>query len=193
MDAGVIVAIVVGVLILVALFALLGRKSRDRKLEANRHEAREIRREAEVSRAQADKTRAEADAQAAEARRQDALARERAAEADVQQREAHERHREADDLDPDVDGVTAHGYGENGDRTRRRACRALRAHRSGRPERERRFERDADDACATRSASSRPARADDFLRSSGRVERRTREGPAARRAPLLRLRSLRCR
>jgi len=47
MDAGVIIAIVVGVLILLALLFLLGRKGRQRKLEANRHQAREIRREAE--------------------------------------------------------------------------------------------------------------------------------------------------
>jgi F0F1-type ATP synthase membrane subunit b/b' len=127
MDAGVIIAIVVGVLILLALFALLGKKGRDRKLESNRHEAREIRRGAEVSRAQADQTRADADVQAAEARRQEAQSRERAAEADDKHREARERHLEAARLDPDVDekeaaeqfdrehghyGITSHGYGE---------------------------------------------------------------------------------
>jgi F0F1-type ATP synthase membrane subunit b/b' len=126
-DAGVIIAIVVGVLILLALFALLGKRGRDRKVESNRHEAREIRRGAEVSRAQADQTRAESDVQAAEARRQEAQARERAAEADEKHREARERHLEAARLDPDVDerqaeeqfdrehghyGITSHGYGE---------------------------------------------------------------------------------
>jgi hypothetical protein len=129
MDTGVIIAIVVAALILLALLVLLGRKGRERKLETNRHEAREIRRGAEVNRAQADKTRAEADVQAAEARRQEAQARERAAEADEQHREARERHLEAARLDPDVDereaaeqfdrehghyGITSHGHGEPG-------------------------------------------------------------------------------
>lgn len=128
MDAGLIVAIVVGALILLALFVLLGRKGRDRKLEANRHEAREIRRGADVDRAQADKSRAEADVEAAEARSQEAHARERSLEAEDQQREARDRHLEAASLDPDVDereaeerydreqdprGATTHGYGES--------------------------------------------------------------------------------
>ena len=103
MDTGVIIAIVVGVLILLALLWLLARAGRNRRHEARRVEAREIRREAEVGTAQADRTRAEADAQAAEARRQDALARERAASADEQHREARERHVEAARKDPDAD------------------------------------------------------------------------------------------
>jgi hypothetical protein len=103
MSTGLIIAIVVAALILLALFVLLGRKGRERRLETRRHEAREIGREAEVSRAQADKTSAEADTQAAEARRQEALARERAAEAEEQQREARERHIEAARRHPDMD------------------------------------------------------------------------------------------
>jgi hypothetical protein len=129
MDTGVIIAIIVGVLILLALLWLLGKKGRERKHEANREQAREVRRGAAVNQAQADKTRAEADLQAAEARRQEATARERAAEADDQHREARERHLEAARLDPDVDereaaeqydrehdhyGITSHGYGESG-------------------------------------------------------------------------------
>ena len=103
MDTGVIIAIVVGVLILLALLWFLGRKGRERRHETRRVEAREIRREAEVGSAQADKTRAEAEAQAAEARRQEALARERQATADEQHREARERHIEAARKDPDMD------------------------------------------------------------------------------------------
>jgi hypothetical protein len=103
MSTGLIIAIVVAALILLALFVLLGRKGRERKLETRRHEAREIGREAEVSRAQADRTRAEAETQAAEARRQEALARERAAEADEQHRDARERHIEAARRHPDMD------------------------------------------------------------------------------------------
>ena len=103
MDIGVIIAIVVVALILLALFVFMGRKGRERKLETRRHEAREIGREAEVHRAQADRTRAEADTQAAEARRQDALARERTAEADEQHRQARDRHIEAASHHPDMD------------------------------------------------------------------------------------------
>ena len=103
MSTGAIIAIIIGVLILLALLWLLGRKSRERRLETRRVEAREIRREAEVGRAQADKTRAEADAQAAEARRQEAAARERSASAEEQHREARERHIEAARKDPDAD------------------------------------------------------------------------------------------
>ena len=48
MSTGAIIAIVIGVLILLALLWFLGRKGRERKLEARRGEAREIRREAET-------------------------------------------------------------------------------------------------------------------------------------------------
>ena len=103
MDTGVIVAIVIGALLLLALLWFLGRKGRDRRHETRRVEAREIRREAEVGRAQADRTRAEAEAQAAEAKRQEALARERQASAEEQHMEARERHIEAARKDPDAD------------------------------------------------------------------------------------------
>ena len=103
MDIGVIIAIVVVALILLALFVFIGRKGRQRKLETRRHEAREIGREADLHRADADKTRAEADAQAAEARRQEALARERAEEAEEKHRQARDRHIEAASRHPDMD------------------------------------------------------------------------------------------
>jgi type IV secretory pathway VirB10-like protein len=103
MSTGVIIAIVVVALILLALFVFIGRKGRERKLETRRHEAREIGREAEVHRAEADRTRAEADAQAAEARRQEALARERATEAEEKHRQARDRHIEAASRHPDMD------------------------------------------------------------------------------------------
>jgi FtsZ-interacting cell division protein ZipA len=103
MSTGLIIAIVVIALILLALFFFAGRKGRERKLETRRHEAREIGREAEVHRARADRTRAEADTQASEARRQEALARERAAEADEQHRQARDRHIEAASRHPDMD------------------------------------------------------------------------------------------
>ena len=103
MDTGVIIAIVVAALILLAVLWFAGRKGRERRFETRRHEAREIRREAEVGTAQADRTRAEADVQAAEARRQEAQARESAATADEQHREARDRHIEAAEKDPDAD------------------------------------------------------------------------------------------
>jgi F0F1-type ATP synthase membrane subunit b/b' len=103
MSTGLIIAIVIAALILLAVLWFVGRKGRERRLETRRDEAREIRREAEVGRAQADKTRAEAEAQAAEARRQDALARERSASAEEQHQEARERHIEAAKKDPDAD------------------------------------------------------------------------------------------
>jgi hypothetical protein len=127
MDAGVIVAIVVAALILLALLLWAGRRSRERRLDAKRGEAREIRREAEIGRAQADRTRAEAEERAARARQEEATAREQAAEAEARQREARDRHMEAASVDPDVDereaadrydsergvsGMTSHGQGE---------------------------------------------------------------------------------
>ena len=104
MDAGVIIAIVIGVLLLIALFALLGKKGRERKTETRRVESREIRREAEVKDAQADRVGAEAEERAARARREEAMAREQAAEAEKHKREAHEHHAQAHDLDPDTKG-----------------------------------------------------------------------------------------
>ena len=157
MSTGAIIAIIVGVLILLAVVALLSRSGRQRKLEANRHEARQIRREAEVDSAQADKTRAEADVQAAEARRQEAEARQHAATAEEQERAARERHLEAARLDPDVDereaeerydhehapdGITAHGFGEEPERGDPQAVAHYEHTETPEAERERRFERD---------------------------------------------------
>ena len=131
MDTGVIIAIAVAVLIVLAILWFAGRKGRERRLDTRRDQAREIRREAEVETAQADRTRAEAEAQAAEAKRQDALARERAASAEEQEQEARERHIEAAEKDPDADPDQAAAQFDS---------------ERGEPgvERERRFERDED-------------------------------------------------
>ena len=104
MDAGVIVAIVVGAIILIALFALLGKKGRERKLETRRTEAHELRREAQVRQSQADRHKAEADERAARARKEQAIAEEQAAHAEKHSRFARDRHEKAADLDPDSDG-----------------------------------------------------------------------------------------
>jgi hypothetical protein len=146
MDVGIIIAIVVVALILLALFMFIGRKGRERKLETRRHEAREIGREAELNRAEADRTRAEADAQAAEARRQDALARERAAEAEEQHRQARDRHVEAAAHHPDMDEKEAAAEFD-----RRHAATPAQ-------EDERRFERGRDDEVARDEEYQEPRR-----------------------------------
>jgi len=114
MDTGVIVAIVIAALIVLALLFLLGKRGRERKLDSRREEAREIRREAEVGRAQADRTRAEAEERAARARREEAAAREQAAHAESRHEEARDRHMEAARLDPDVDEREAAERFDNG-------------------------------------------------------------------------------
>ena len=63
MSTGAIIAIVIGVLILLALVVWISRRGRAAKLESRRHEAREIRREAEVRSAEADQMSAEAEEQ----------------------------------------------------------------------------------------------------------------------------------
>ena len=151
MSTGAIIAIVVAALIVLAILWLVGRRSRERRLDNRRHEAGEIRREAEVGRAQADRTKAEADGRAARARREEATAREQSVVAEDQQREARDRHLEAAALDPDVDekeaaerydrggveGITSHGGGENGDGVEHHEQT-----RTPTEERERHFERD---------------------------------------------------
>jgi hypothetical protein len=103
MSAGVIIAIVVGVIVLAALLLLLGKKGRERRLETRREQAHEIRHEAQVHGAQAERERAEADERAARARREQAVAQEQAARADKSGRFARERHEEAVRVDPDAD------------------------------------------------------------------------------------------
>ncbi len=104
MDAGVIIAIVVGGLILVALLMLLAKRGRDSRHETRRHEARELRREADVRTAEADEMKAEAEERAARARREDAAARQQVAHAQDREQEAEAQHARAHDLDPDAKG-----------------------------------------------------------------------------------------
>jgi hypothetical protein len=153
MDTGVIIAIVIAALIVLALLWLLGRRARERRLDTRRDEARGIRREAEVSRAQADRTRAEAEERAARARREEAAAREQAARAEDQQLEARDRHLEAARVDPDRDesevaerydndrigGITSHGHGEPGNGVEHHEQT-----RTSDEERERHYERDGE-------------------------------------------------
>lgn len=104
MDAGAIIAIVIGVLIVLALVMWLSKRSRDRRHETRRHEAREIRREAELRSAEADELGAEAEERAARARREEAQARQEAARAEEHRQEAEVRHAEAHEVDPDTKG-----------------------------------------------------------------------------------------
>ena len=124
MSTGAIVAIVIAVVIVIALLFVLNRRARERRLDARRDEAHQIRREAEVGSAQADQTRAEADERAARARREEAAAREQVALADTRQREAQERHTEADRIDPDVEEREALERDER-DQDAARLCQAL--------------------------------------------------------------------
>ena len=103
MDVGVIIAIVVGALVLIAAIAIATKMARERRLEGKREEAREVRHEAQLSGAQAERQQAEAQERAARARREQAIADEQAAEAEKHQRFARERHEEARSLDPDSD------------------------------------------------------------------------------------------
>jgi hypothetical protein len=124
MSAGLIVAIGVVALIVLAAVLLLGRKGRAGRLDARRERAGQIRTEAEMSRVQAERTqaeaeqrrreaevsreeaervRAEAEKRAAQAGREEAQAQEQVAAAEAQKRKARELHIEAARRDPDAD------------------------------------------------------------------------------------------
>ncbi|HEX2232459.1 MAG TPA: hypothetical protein VHG69_03750 [Thermoleophilaceae bacterium] len=118
MDTGVIIAIVVGALVLIAAIAIASKMARERRLEGKREEAREVRHEAQLRGAQADRQRAEAEERAARARKEQAIADQQAAEADKHGRFARERHEEARSLDPDADDEEA-ARGEHAERERR--------------------------------------------------------------------------
>ncbi|MFL5845841.1 MAG: hypothetical protein ACJ762_14230 [Solirubrobacteraceae bacterium] len=117
MDTGTIIAIVVGAIVLIALLVLVSRAARNRKLEAHRTEAAELRTKAEQRRVRAERhgavaeeksaiaDRAEAEAReaAAVAKRERAEAQERAAFAEREGRTAQEHQERASELDPDAD------------------------------------------------------------------------------------------
>jgi hypothetical protein len=101
MDTGVIVAIVIGAIVLIALVAFLAKRGRDSRRDTKRVEAHETRREAQVRGARADKAEAYADERAARAKREQAEAQEAAAVADKERRASRDRHEYADNVDPD--------------------------------------------------------------------------------------------
>jgi FtsZ-interacting cell division protein ZipA len=113
MSTGAIIAIVIGVLIVLALVLWLARRSRTARLESRRDEARQIRRQAEVRTAEADEMSAEAEERAARARREEAQARQQAARAEDHRQDAEAHHARAHDVDPDAKGA----YEPDRDRT----------------------------------------------------------------------------
>jgi FtsZ-interacting cell division protein ZipA len=101
MGAGVIVAIVLGAIVVIALVALLAKRGSETRRENKRVEAHETRREAQVHGARAEKASAHADERAARARGEQAEAQEASAVADRERRASKERHEYAEDIDPD--------------------------------------------------------------------------------------------
>jgi FtsZ-interacting cell division protein ZipA len=89
MDAWVWIVIAVGAVVLLALLLVGLRRSRERRLQAKRDEARGLRQEAE--------------ARARLAEERSAVADELAQRADSARQEAQVASRRADEIDPDVD------------------------------------------------------------------------------------------
>src|SRR4051812_47058018 len=110
------IAVIVGVVVVLALVAIALIGARRKRLDSRREEAGELRKDAqrqgrlaERQRAEADeraarakKAEAEAEEKAAQARREGALAEQRASGAGRQERFARDRHEEARSVDPDV-------------------------------------------------------------------------------------------
>lgn len=117
MDTGAVIAIVIAALVLIALFVVLSRAARAKKMDARRNEAGELRQEAqqrglkaerhhavaEEKEAIADRAEAEARQQAAIAKRERAEAQERSAVAEHEGHIAREHQEKAYEVDPDAD------------------------------------------------------------------------------------------
>jgi hypothetical protein len=113
MDAGVIVAIVVAAIVLIALFTLMAQKGREKRHDQRRVEARTHREDARVRSARATRAEAEAEERVARAKREQALAEEQSATAERERRFARSKEERAAELDPD-------GSQREGDRTHSR-------------------------------------------------------------------------
>ena len=120
MDVGVIIAIVVAAILLIALFAFVGRKQKTKRDEHKREEARDHREEARVRSARATRAEAEAEERAARAKREQALADEQAATAERERRFARSKESAAAELDPDGDGKPGDDREAERDRTHTR-------------------------------------------------------------------------
>ena len=102
MDAGAIIAIVVGGIALLGLVVALATTDRERRKYARRVQAAEVRREARLREAQAEAHKAEAEERAARSRRERALADEQLAYAERTKRFARDGRSRAEELDPGV-------------------------------------------------------------------------------------------
>ena len=92
---------ILAAIVLIALFALMGKKGREKRHEQRRVEARTHREEARVRTARASRAEAEAEERAARAKREQALAEEQAATAQRERRFARSKEERAAELDPD--------------------------------------------------------------------------------------------
>jgi len=114
MDVGVIIAIVVAAIIVIALVAMLGRKQKAKQHEQRRVEAHTHREEARVRGARATRAEAEAEERAARAKKEQALAEEQSATAQRERRFARAKEERAAELDPD--GARSRDHATNGSR-----------------------------------------------------------------------------
>src|SRR3954471_14064507 len=126
------IAVIVGVVVVLALVAIALIGARRKRLDSRREEAGELRQDAQRQgrlanrqRAEADeraarakKAEAEAEERAAAARRERALAEQRDSVASRQERFARDRHEEARSVDPDVDDESEDHEHSAADRSR---------------------------------------------------------------------------
>jgi hypothetical protein len=101
MSAGAIIAIVIGVIVLLAIFAVVLPRTRARRIEQRREMAADHREQADIRETRARRESAAADEQAARARRQAAQAEERARVAEAEREVARDHTERARELDPD--------------------------------------------------------------------------------------------
>ena len=103
MDAAVIIAIAVTVLVLIALVVWGARRRSAAALEQDRYRAAQTRDLARVADAEADQRAAEAAERAARAERERLAAERQQLEAEQQRQDAAALHQRADEIDPDVE------------------------------------------------------------------------------------------
>src|SRR4051794_33235915 len=117
MSTGAIVAIVIAAVVVAIVLFAVTRTARNKRLDARRGEARDLRHKAQARGLRAEREQALADEQAALAKRAQAEAQLRAQRAEQEGRFAREHHEKADSVDPDA------GDGAEDDRTSRTAGR----------------------------------------------------------------------
>jgi len=103
MDAPLIIAIIVAVLVVIVALTWIARRQKAAHLEERRVRAAETRDLAAMASLDADRQAAEAAERAARAEHERLSAEQQQLEADRQRQEATDLHQQADELDPDVD------------------------------------------------------------------------------------------